>query len=226
MLSEGIALPAGSNLKTLCSGDLVLVASADTEKLDFTSPSLSTLHVDSRASRVVATKPWMMLISMLKALLSERPSILSSSSDSSSEGDSEGDSEAESHAAPSVPWHKRLTGATLPLLEAATSLCQDLPSCHISMAKRSHIAMTATALQKLQTQAEAASFECIPDELMAQCNDMLDLLNELPSLPAILQRASEGGIRHMCISDATLVIPHPALATAQITCIQCMSQGS
>jgi len=64
--------------------------------------------------------------------------------------------------------------------------------------------MTAAALLKLQTQAEAASFECIPDELVNQCIEMTALLAALPPLPAIL-RIKEEKISRMCIQDATLV---------------------
>ena len=201
LIKEGIATSTGSNPTALCSGDLVLVASAHTDKLDFSSPSITTLHIALRAKRLLAASQWAALKRTMQDVLSgndsTRTSKLTDSTDSSHS--------SRGSAPPVIPWHKKVTYAAQPLIKAAASLCQDLPSRHLSLAERSRIAAVVLALQKVQAQAEGACFKCMPPRLAPQCGELLSLLQELPPLPAVMRRASEDSLRDMCIADAALV---------------------
>lgn len=219
---EGVALPGGSAPRVLCSGDLALMASADNEKLDFTAPAVAALHVASRARRLLAARQWSSARNGLQDVLADgdgavgtagalgpqpsqpQRSSTASTSDETSGGHAASDSDSEPAPKP-TPWYKRLACAARPFLEAAASLCQDLPSRHLPMPARQRIAAAASAVEELQARADAAVMECPTAQIAQQCGHVLGLLRGLPALPSILGRASEDGLRRMCIADAALV---------------------
>ncbi len=198
--------------------------SKENEKLDLTAEPLRSLFVGARVERLLAAKQWPLAVAALRA------SLAACGTDSTADyGKAEwsGDNEAASAGGSdgmqgddlakeffgAAARQKRLLAAVNTVLDHAHALLHDLPGLHLDPASRHRIASVATELLDLcpliadapiSDAAEEASTE-LPPEVQTRCDELLLRTEQLPYLPAVLQRGSEDKLRRMCIADAALV---------------------
>ena len=204
--------------------------SKENEKLDLTAEPLRSLFVGARVERLLAAKQWPLAVAALRTALTacgtdgaahHSQELWSADSRAVSEGDvagEHGDGLPEERFSPASQL-RRLYAAVNAVLDHAHALLHDLPGPHLDPASRHRIASVATELLDLcpliadapaandaAAEEEAAD---LPPDVQMRCDAMLLQTEQLPHLPAVLQRGSEDKLRRMCITDAALVRPRP-----------------
>ena len=107
----------------------------------------------------------------------------------------------------------RVVSAVNAVLEHAHTLLYDLPGPHCDSETRHQIAGVAMELLELcplisdapADADDAAAASELPLAVQSRCDELLLRTQQLPQLPAVLQRGSEDQLRRMCIADAALV---------------------